>query len=371
MGLMAHRASGESPARRITLADWYRITSLAWINHGRALLLEGQEMPNAEYQIWKVSYPEGRAERITADLNSYHGLSVSNDSKVLVAVRKESQWQIFVLQTGSGTSEENMQPVTGAGPSADGADGLAFSGDGRLVFSSHASGMNELWIMDADGSHKEQITKNDARNFRASLSRDGRILVCVSTRGGGHDIWRMSSDGTNARQLTRSGADSEATVSPDGTWIAYMSIGEGRRRLRRMDIDGNHQINLSDQPMLPLAPVISPDGRRIAFLTYNPVEHSDQIVVIPSGGGEPIKTANVPGFCPLQWTPAGDEVAYVRGENGAQNIWAEPLAGGAARQITHFRQGAIDRFAWSRSGKQLAIVRRSSTGDVVLIRPVR
>jgi Tol biopolymer transport system component len=181
----------------------------------------------------------------------------------------------------------------------------------------------------------------------------------------------MTSDGTNARQLTRSGADSQATVSPDGTWIAYMSMGEGRRRLRRMDIDGNHQINLSDRPMLPEAPTISPDGRRIAFLTYDPTEHSDQIVVIPSAGGEPIKIANVPGYCALQWTPAGDAVAYVRSAHGAQNIWAEPLNHGVARQITHFRQGAVDRFAWSRSGRQLAIVRRNTTSDAVLIRPVQ
>ena len=368
MALMARRASGDAPARRITPADWYRIESLVWINHGSALLVGGQDLPNKERQIWKVSYPEGRAKRITADLNSYYGLSVTRDSKLLIAVGKESQWQILVMQTGSANPEDSLQPLTGAGPSGDGADGLTFSSDGRLVFSSNASGMNELWVMDGDGSHKEQITRNDSRNFRPSLSRDGRILVATSTRGGGHDVWRMNSDGTNARQLTKSGADSQGSVSPDGTWIAYMSMGDGRRWLRRMDIDGNNQMNLSDKPMLPEAPVISPDGQRVAFLTYNPAEHSDQIVVIPSSGGAPIKAANVPGYCALQWTPSGDAVAYVRSDNGAQNIWAVPWKNGAARQITHFRQGSIDRFAWSLSGKQLAIVRRNSTSDAVLIR---
>ena len=369
MALLAHGANRDAPARQITPADWYRIGSLVWINHGSALLMEGQGVPNAEHQIWKVSYPEGRAKRITADLNSYHGLSVASDSNLLIALRTESQWQILMMQTGSANPEENMQPLAGASPSGDGADGLAFSSDGRLVFSSNASGMNELWVMDADGTHKEQITRNDSRNMRPSLSRDGRVLVCTSTRGGGHDIWRMSSDGTNARQLTTSGADSQGTLSPDGTWIAYMSMGEGRRWLRRMDIDGNHQTNLSDKPMLPEAPVISPDGQRVAFLTYNPAEHANQIVVIPSGGGAPIKTANVPRSCALQWTPSGDAVAYLRSENGAQNIWAVPWKNGAAHQVTHFRQGLIDRFAWSSSGKQLAIVRRNSTGDAVLIRP--
>jgi Tol biopolymer transport system component len=318
-----------------------------------------------------VSYPQGRVERVTADLNSYHGLSVTKDSKLLVAVRTESLSQILVVRIGSTNQEEDIQQVTEASPSGEGADGLAFIQDGRLVFSSGASGTNELWIMDADGSHKQQITRTDARNLRVSLSRDGQILVCASTRSGGHDIWRMSSDGTNVRQLTTSGANSIPTVSPDGTWIAYMSMAEGRRWLRRMDVDGNHQMKLSDTPMLPQEPAISPDGQRIAFLTYNPAEHGYQIVVIPAGGGKPIKAVNVQGFGGFHWTPSGDELAYVRSENGVQNIWAEPLAHGSGRFITHFRQGGIHRFTWSWSGKLLALVRTESTSDAVLIRPVR
>ena len=371
MALMALKAYGQAKPSQITPAEWYRIGSPVWINHGRALLFEGQDGANAEHQIWKVSYPEGRVQRITADLNSYYDLSVSNDSRLLVALRSESSSQILIIETGSANQEENAQQLTGPGATGDGSDGLAFGGDGRLVFSSAASGINELWIMDSDGSHKQQITRNEGRNFRPSLTRDGRILVCASTRGGGNDIWRMSSDGTNARQLTRSGADSEPAVSPDGTWIAYLSMGEGRRRLRRMDIDGNHQMDLSDKAMLPDPPAISRDGRRIAFLSYDAEKRTDQIVVIAAGGGEPIKVINVAEYCAFQWTPAGDAVVYVRSENGADNIWLQPLTNDSARQITHFRHGDIMRFAWSWSGKQLALVHYNTTGDAVLVRPVQ
>ena len=369
--LLAQPAVGNGTPRPITPADWYRIESLVWIDGGSAILFEGEHVPNENHQIWKVTYPEGKVARITADLDSYHDLSVSRDSKLLVALRRESVSQMLVIETGSGNLPEHIRQVTAAGSGGDGRDGMAFGSDGRLVFSSGASGAGELWIMDADGSHRQQITRTGARNLRGSLSRDGRILVCASTRGGGHDIWRMRSDGTDARQLTTTGSDSEATISPDGRWIAYMSMANGKRSLRRMDADGTHQAILSDKPMLPESPAISPDGRRVAFLAHDPVAHSDQIVVIPAGGGEPAKTFNVPGYCAFQWTPAGDAVAFVRGDNGAQNIWAQPLNGGPARQITHFREGAIFRFAWSWSGKQLALVQVRSTSDAVLIRPVR
>jgi len=369
-GLMAQAAQG-GPAREITPQEWYRIGTLAWIDGGKAILFEGEDVPNAEHQIWKLTYPEARLQRVTADLNSYHDLSASRDSRLLVSLCTQSTSQIVVLETDARTWDEGIHQITGAGPGRDGRDGLTFTGDGRLLFSSAASGTDELWIMDADGSHKQQLTRTGARNLGVSLSRDGRVLVATSTRGGGHDIWRMNSDGTDARQLTTSGADSMATVSPDGKWMAYMSMGDGKRWLRRMDVDGGHQVTLSDAPMLPRAPVISPDGRRIAFMLNDPIDRSIQMVVIPVDGGKPVKRVKVPRLGPMQWTPTGDAVAYIRSDNGVDNLWAQPVGSGAARQVTRFREGRIYQFAWSWSGKQLALVRGNTTSDAVLIRPVR
>jgi serine/threonine protein kinase/Tol biopolymer transport system component len=386
--LMAQAAVPGAPSRAITPRDWYRIDSLAWIDRGSAIIFEAEDVPNGEHEIWKCTYPDGRLQRVTDDLNSYYGLSVSRDSRLMVSLSREFTSQIFVVRTDAGTPEEGIRQITNVGPSRDGWDGLAFTNDGRLVFSSAASGTDELWTMDADGSHRQQLTKTDARNFRVSLSRDGRILVCSSTRGGGHDIWRMNSDGTDARQLTTTGTTSLATVSPDGQWIAYRpSAGRptaaGKEWLRRMDVDGGHQMDLSDTPMLPEAPAISPDSRRVAFLVYDPVERSEKMMVIRADDGKPLARLAVPGVSVTQgvamapkisvvrWTPAGDAVAYARTDNGVDNIWALPVAGGAARQITRFREGRIFQFAWSGSGKQLALVRGNTTSDAVLLRPVR
>ena len=367
--LMAQPARRDAPAWEITPKEWYRIGSLAWIAGGRAILVEAEDTPNAEHQIWKVGYPDGRLQRLTADPNSYHGLSVSADSQILVSVRRESISQMLLVRPDHRPFEEGVQQIMNPGPGRDGWDGLAFTNDGRLVFSSAVSGNGELWTMDLDGSHKQQLTRTDARNFRPSLSRDGRVLVCSSTRGGGHDIWRMNPDGTDSRQLTTSGADSLATISPDGKWIAYMSMASGRRLLQKMDVDGTHQIELSETPMVPEAPAISPDSRSVAFLTYAPSEQSFQIQMIRVDDRKPIACVNVPGFSTIRWTAAGDAVTYIRTENGVDNIWAQPVAGGCARQITRFREGRIHRFAWSWSGKQLALAHVNTASDAVVLRP--
>ena len=302
-------------------------------------------------------------------MNSYYGLSASADSKLLVSVRRESTAYMTILQTDAKTADEGLRQITNASPALEGADGLSFTGDGRVVFASAASGSGELWIMDSDGSHKQQLTNTGARNMSYSVSRDGRVLVCASNRGGGHDVWRMNSDGTDASQLTTSGADGQPAISPDGQWIAYMSMAAGKRSLRRMDADGTHQKDLTGIPMLPLQPAISPDGRRVAFTTYDPGQRSLQMVVLQADDGTAVFHANIPAAGPVQWTPAGDAVAYVRSGDGVDNIWAQPLSAAPPRQITHLREGNIYRFAWSPDGKKLAIARGNTTSDLVLLQP--
>jgi Tol biopolymer transport system component len=55
-----------------------------------------------------------------------------------------------------------------------------------------------------------------------------------------------------------------------------------------------------------------------------------------------------------------------RGTNSAVNIWAQPVAGGPPRQLTHVPDEII-AYDWSPDGKQLAYTRSAATRDVVLI----
>lgn len=56
---------------------------------------------------------------------------------------------------------------------------------------------------------------------------------------------------------------------------------------------------------------------------------------------------------------------------GSNNLWLQPLDGGAPKQLTDFKQGGIWRREWTRDGKQVAIVRGESSYDVVTITDFR
>ena len=52
---------------------------------------------------------------------------------------------------------------------------------------------------------------------------------------------------------------------------------------------------------------------------------------------------------------------------GVSNLWAQPIDGGAPKQLTDFKNDLIFAFDFSRDGKQLALSRGTLTSDVILI----
>jgi Tol biopolymer transport system component len=73
----------------------------------------------------------------------------------------------------------------------------------------------------------------------------------------------------------------------------------------------------------------------------------------------------------LLWSPDGKSLQYLLTENGASNIWEQPLDGGKPHQLTKFPTGQIFDFHWSRDGKRLLLSRGEVSSDVVLLSNLR
>lgn len=69
-----------------------------------------------------------------------------------------------------------------------------------------------------------------------------------------------------------------------------------------------------------------------------------------------------------QRSPDGKAFQYLPYEDGASNLWEQPLDLGKPRQLTHFSTGRIFNFAWYPDGKRLLLARGEIGGDVVLLR---
>jgi Tol biopolymer transport system component len=70
------------------------------------------------------------------------------------------------------------------------------------------------------------------------------------------------------------------------------------------------------------------------------------------------------------FAPDGKSLVYVIRENGADNLWLQPVDGSRGRQITNFPSDRIQNYEYSPDGKSLGVMRSHTESDVVLLRDI-
>ena len=254
--------------------------------------------------------------------------------------------------------------------SDDGISGLAWTPDGRVVYTSRVSGQADLWITDREGNSPRQLTTSSGSDVMPCVSPDGRYVVFASTRSGGRDLWRVDIDGSNEKQLTEGARISNPTFSRDGRWIIYAKTEEIVKResdLWRVPVDGGTPERLTDGKFAGY-PAVSPDNKLIAFYKFDVNDRKTKVIIIPFDGGTPIKTLEYT-FDPMpwmRWAPDGRSLIYMD-TKGPTNLWRLPVDGSSPQQITDFKTEQIWYFDLTLDGKYLAAARGSVTSDVVLI----
>ena len=344
----------------ITSHRWLQLGRLAWLPDGGGLIITAADRLGL-FQIWHLSYPEGEARRITNDESKdYRGVSLTTDASTLATTQQDEQSSIWIAPDGD---VSRAQRITRG--RYEGRYGVAWTANGRIIYHSFASGNEDIWIMNADGSGQSQLTVDPGADDNCcEVSPDGRYIVFRSQRGG---LWRMDSNGANAKQLTRDG--NQPTVSPEGKWVIYQILG----RLWKVSIDGGEaaQLNVTGGAYSSVA--ISPNGKLIACHYRDDPNTGPRLAIIPSEGGQPIKLFDtrtpimLRPVRALQWTPDGQAIAYLKTTEGVSNIWIQPLNGNPAKPLTNFKSDSMFSFSWSRDGK-LVYARGPVTSDVVLIR---
>jgi Tol biopolymer transport system component len=338
------------------------IGRIAWLPDGDGLILTASEVEGGQPQIWLLSYPQGVARKITADLNDYADVSLTADSESLAAVRFERTINIWISSVGGA---RRAKQITSGSGREDGVRGLAWTPDGRILYRSIAGGHPDIWLMGGDGEGNRQLSSGGRNNIDPSISLDGHDVVWGSNRTGIFNIWRMEIDGSNPKQLTYNGGEWFPQISPDGKWLVYRAFSPGlANSLWKMPLEGGTPVRLTDD--IAWLPSISPDGKRIACNYLTQKDAKWQIAIVPFEGGQP-RFFDPSYHRPVRWTPDGRALAYPAKNGGVSNIWLQPLDGGKPKQLTDFQDGLIFDFAWSRDGKQLALSRGMVNSDVVLM----
>jgi Tol biopolymer transport system component len=354
--------------KELTAHRWALLGQLAWLADGSGLIGCGSAEGKNVSRLWRISFPNGEVQALTDEASNYGTLHLAANS--LVATRTELQsnlWTTTIGRDPASAASSARQITTGIGNHIV----YGWIPDGRILFTSSATRPlgQDIWIINADGTGRRQLTATD-NNDSPVATPDGSQIFFSSDRAGRLNLWRMDIDGANLKHLTRGKADKFPAISPDGKWVVYTAAEEGI--LWKMPLDGGKAQRLTSGFWKVAA--ISPDGKWVAAL-HRPSETGAQLRfgLIPLAGGPPARMFDLPSdirpSLRLHWTPDGQALIYAGRRAGHWNLWRQPLNGEQLMPLTDFKTPEqIFSFALSPDGKQLVFSRGNWVSDVVLLR---
>jgi TolB protein len=247
------------------------------------------EAPNWSKDNMLIFNGDGRLKRIPVDggkieaidsgvinrINNDHAISPDGTMMAISDSSQDSrQSQVYVMPIGGGTPRK----ITAKSPSYF----HGWSPDGKtLAFCGERNGNFDVYTIPAAGGEETRLTTAEGLDDGPEYSPDGKYIYFNSIRSGLMQIWRMKPDGSEQEQVTPNDGYNNwfAHVSPDNTRIVFITFEK--------DVSGHPAnkdvslriMNLATRQITVLTklfggqgtmnvPSWSPDGKRLAFVSY-------------------------------------------------------------------------------------------------------
>ena len=251
----------DGSASDLSTETWPFTARVQWLPDMSGVLVVAGDNPSSS-QHWLISYPDGRARRVTNDLNAYRAISLTQDGKKFSTVQAHGLVNLWVVPEGDAEKAVRL-PTGNVSFYSSSGNNVSWTREGKIVYVSNEGGAADIWIADPDGENRRQLSANGASNFSPVVSPDDRYIVFVSWRDGKRNIWRMNMDGSSPLRLTSGLGEAFPSISPDGRWVVFTALGDDKPALWKVSIDGGTPERVSDHT--GTAAVISPDGKWIAY----------------------------------------------------------------------------------------------------------
>jgi eukaryotic-like serine/threonine-protein kinase len=339
------------------------IQDQTWLprQNGLAMIVRGSDTFFRQRQIGILSYPQLQFRQVTADTNDYSSLSVSSDGATIATVMRQIIGDVWVSSGEKADYSDAKQLSSG-----EVLWTVSWGSDGKVLAEQDAT----IKVMGLDGVGTSLPAEKDTTSQNPHGCPDGLVVFTRTlSKQGTRNLWVSAADGTGLRQLTTGKFDDLGACSPDGKWVYY--IGGNDRVYMKVPLSGG-------KPELWVSPTaegragfdVTRDGKTAVLGTYDFKLRRPNIVLFSLETGQPLKNIE---YDPrhvgaLRFSPDGKGFVYPTREKGVDNLFLQPLDGGAGRQLTNFTSLKIYSYQWSPDGKNLALVRGDSPSDLVLIK---
>jgi serine/threonine protein kinase len=354
------------------LGEWGDFGQPAWSSDGSVLFLPvSKSNTDPVWQIWRINPNSGTGHPITSGTLDYYQWSLSttraNDLAAILL-----SWRTSIWVVDSPASAARRVPSF----ESEGFNGVAWVGK-RIVTTS----MRSITVRSQDN---RKFSPNSYYNIYRQIARCGssQLVSYVAVDERKMPVSYLDLDSGKAVPFSND-ADGVPSCSEDGSTAVYQHCDEkGECYLVSKKLPTGTPQRITPTGVSVSAPMISPDGKSVLVKqqpdSRRPLEWA---AVLPITGGSPkpismpVSSASVGihvnwNVKDLHWTPDSQSILFPVNQNGVDNIWSYPVAGGRARQITHFDSDGILAFDVDAKGS-LLICRGARVRNAVLIHHAR
>jgi Tol biopolymer transport system component len=368
------------------------VRGLSWLPDGSGMLYASEEStlrypPTSLLRVSRLADPDNTSQQLSYGMDSLTNPDV-HASGLLLATRttmRSALWKVPV----AGTAAENTAQARQLTNETSQVQTPSASKDGQVVYLSDSGGHGNLWVIDADGSGRRQLTFETEPDVGVGVpvwSPDGTMIVYLRTAPGKQEQFLIRPDGTERRLLVDRGI--AAAWSPDSQWLYYAaprSAGSDETCIWKIQIRDRVKQMVRCNAIRPMP---GPDGTLFfeTLLTStngafdselrkaNPENAEASTLLGRTGSREVSYDSRLSAGTAL--SPDGRWLASALLTRATANLWKRPTAGGEKQPVTNFHDNAtwiVRQVAWSHDSRFLYAAIANVDTDIIsmagLIRP--
>lgn len=313
---------------------------------------------------------------------------------VMTDERSEYVSQLHVADA-DGSNERQLTPLDRS------VAGAQWSPDGRwIAYVSRRSGTSQVWLLPAQGGEPHALTigRADAFAFKwspsgsqiaflrpdpvsdaeqaAGKAKDDAFVVGGNVRNSRLWVVGVAADGSAngvERPLTSAAINVGDSFggghfdwSPDGSSIAFVQRAADdwpSSSLAMVDVASGAIKPMPDEAGAQMAPLFSPDGRYLAYLSSADTWGSMlDVHVLDLRSGKPRTLAETPARLPrlLAWSSEGDCIYFTEPRGMQTRLSALPVSGGQAQDL-ETGEAVLSSIAIAPGRRMVAFVRQTMT----------